>query len=96
MNNYIRSLFNYKYPGVIILVLLILVLLYFLSYRTVYNTNSMPSHQAVTSTSQQPVSYNHDIKPLLEKRCVVCHSCYDAPCQLKLSSGEGITRGANS
>jgi len=56
----------------------------------------MPSHQAVTSTSQQPVSYNHDIKPLLEKRCVVCHSCYDAPCQLKLSSGEGITRGANS
>jgi len=26
---------------------------------------------------------------------VVCHGCYDAPCQLKLSSWEGLARGAN-
>jgi hypothetical protein len=26
---------------------------------------------------------------------VVCHACYDAPCQLKLGSSEGIDRGAN-
>ncbi len=31
---------------------------------------------------------------VLAKRCVVCHGCYDAPCQLKLSSPEGIRRGA--
>ena len=37
----------------------------------------------------------NDIKPVLESRCIVCHGCYDAPCQLKLSSHEGITRGAN-
>ena len=41
-----------------------------------------------------PVSYDRQVKPLLERRCVVCHSCYDAPCQLKLSSPEGIQRGA--
>jgi hypothetical protein len=34
-----------------------------------------------------------EVKPLLDKRCVVCHGCYDAPCQLKLSSPEGIDRG---
>jgi len=37
--------------------------------------------------------YSHQIKPILDNRCVVCHGCYDAPCQLKLSSPEGIDRG---
>lgn len=32
---------------------------------------------------------------ILDNRCVVCHACYDAPCQLKLNSIEGIDRGAN-
>ncbi len=43
----------------------------------------------------EPVSYEKRIKPILERRCVVCHGCYDAPCQLKLSSPEGILRGAD-
>ena len=43
-----------------------------------------------------PIEYNQQIKPLLERRCVVCHGCFDAPCQLKLSSAEGLKRGANS
>jgi len=42
-----------------------------------------------------PVEYEHQVKPVLERRCVVCHGCYDAPCQLKLSSLEGIQRGAS-
>jgi len=37
--------------------------------------------------------YFHNVKPILDNRCVVCHGCYDAPCQLKLSSPEGIDRG---
>lgn len=41
------------------------------------------------------ISYWQDVNPILEQRCVVCHACYDAPCQLKLGSYEGITRGAN-
>ena len=42
-----------------------------------------------------PVDYLLDVKPLLDKRCVVCHSCYNSPCQLKLSSYEGLDRGAS-
>lgn len=44
---------------------------------------------------QKAISYEQQIKPLLARRCVVCHACYDAPCQLKLSSMAGIQRGAS-
>jgi hypothetical protein len=37
-----------------------------------------------------------DVRPILERRCVVCHGCYDAPCQLKLGAWEGIARGAST
>ena len=40
------------------------------------------------------LSYRDDVRPVLERRCVVCHGCYDAPCQLKLGAWEGIARGA--
>jgi hypothetical protein len=40
------------------------------------------------------VSYRRDVKPILDRRCVVCHGCYDAPCQLTLGSWDGIARGA--
>lgn len=38
-------------------------------------------------------SYQRHIKPILDNRCVVCHGCYDAPCQLKMESWEGLARG---
>ncbi len=41
-----------------------------------------------------PVSFEIDVKPVLENRCVVCHACYDGPCQLLFSSPAGIERGA--
>lgn len=40
-------------------------------------------------------SYQQVIKPLLDRRCVVCHGCYDAPCQLKLGSWDGVARGTS-
>ena len=40
------------------------------------------------------LSFETDVKPVLDGRCVVCHSCNDAPCQLQLSSPEGALRGA--
>ena len=43
----------------------------------------------------EPISYFNKVKPILERRCVSCHGCYDASCQLKLSSIEGIQRGAS-
>ncbi|MCE7535575.1 fatty acid cis/trans isomerase [Aliivibrio fischeri] len=45
--------------------------------------------------SPESIDYLDDVKPLIDKRCVVCHACYDAPCQLKMSSAEGIDRGAH-
>lgn len=41
------------------------------------------------------ISWASQVKPVLDRRCVVCHSCYDAPCQLQLSSPEGADRGAS-
>lgn len=43
----------------------------------------------------EPIDYRHVVRPVLDRRCVVCHGCWDAPCQLKLSSLEGLQRGAN-
>lgn len=44
---------------------------------------------------RQSHDYQRDIAPILEQKCMVCHGCYDAPCQLKLTSGEGLVRGAS-
>ena len=41
------------------------------------------------------IEYLADVEPILVKRCVVCHSCYNSPCQLKLSSWDGLDRGAS-
>ncbi|EXI70607.1 MAG TPA: fatty acid cis/trans isomerase [Candidatus Accumulibacter phosphatis] len=41
------------------------------------------------------LSYRADVQPILDRRCVVCHACYDAPCQLKLGAWEGVARGAS-
>jgi hypothetical protein len=41
------------------------------------------------------VSLREEVQPVLDRRCVVCHSCYNAACQLKLGSYEGIDRGGS-
>lgn len=46
-------------------------------------------------TPEQNNHFNHIIKPIIENRCVVCHGCFDAPCQLKMESSAGLVRGAN-
>ncbi|MDY7219034.1 fatty acid cis/trans isomerase [Denitrificimonas sp. JX-1] len=40
-------------------------------------------------------SYSQSIQPIFTHKCVACHACYDAPCQLNLGSGEGLERGAS-
>ena len=32
---------------------------------------------------------------IMQNRCMVCHGCYDAPCQLKLEARAGLERGAS-
>ena len=58
-----------------------------------------PEDTSRYDTPPSPVAgtpdFERDVKPILDHRCVTCHACYDAPCQLQLGSYEGITRGAN-
>jgi hypothetical protein len=54
-----------------------------------------PSRYDTAEDQRSDLSWHDDIKPILDRRCVVCHGCYDAPCQLKLSAWEGVTRGAS-
>ena len=49
------------------------------------------------AAASETVSGPHSsVQDTLNKRCVVCHGCYDAPCQLKLSSPAGWQRGATT
>jgi hypothetical protein len=54
-----------------------------------------PPNRFVSQNSDLGQNYINTVQPILDKRCVVCHGCYDAPCQLKLSSPAGIERGAS-
>ena len=38
--------------------------------------------------------YYTRIQPIFDNRCVACHSCFNAPCQLNLQSYSGLARGA--
>ena len=49
----------------------------------------------VVKSTQKNVDYNTEVKPILDSRCVVCHSCYNSPCQAKFSSFEGVDRGGS-
>ncbi|WP_246624765.1 fatty acid cis/trans isomerase [Oceanobacter mangrovi] len=54
-----------------------------------------PRDRTVAWDSYEGRNYNQRVKPILEQRCVSCHACYDAPCQLKLTSTAGLSRGIN-
>ena len=57
---------------------------------------SAPMLQPVkVETHHQKIDYLAEVKPILDKRCVSCHSCYNSPCQAKFSSFEGVDRGAS-
>ena len=53
------------------------------------------SQTSFTVSNADTPNYLRDVKPIIDNRCVVCHGCYDAPCQLKLESMTGLERGAN-
>ncbi|WP_457576154.1 fatty acid cis/trans isomerase [Desulfomarina sp.] len=55
---------------------------------------TVPPPPVAIEIPEKRIDYTEEVKPILVKRCVVCHSCYNSPCQLKLSSYEGLDRGA--
>lgn len=52
-------------------------------------------HAPAPVAAVQTYDYQRDIQPIFDAKCAACHGCYDAPCQLKLTSGEGLLRGAS-
>ncbi|MGR7920706.1 fatty acid cis/trans isomerase [Zobellella denitrificans] len=54
-----------------------------------------PLALSLPAPGDRPVDYERDIRPIFEHKCIACHACYDAPCQLKLASHEGVQRGAS-
>ena len=95
--NYITLLKSMKHTNLLIIVFI----------ASLLNIACSPSEKSVTadqakidfdliySLPEEPVSFNDRVKPILEGRCIACHGCYDAPCQLKLTSMAGINRGSN-
>lgn len=48
----------------------------------------------IHSSKSSQVYYNK-IQPLFDQKCIACHSCYNSPCQLNMTSFDGVNRGAN-
>jgi len=72
------------------------VYLFLISFFIFFTACNAPIPEPVAiKKSTQKVAYLSDVKPILDRRCVVCHSCYNSPCQAKFSSFEGIDRGAS-
>ncbi|MFW0753735.1 fatty acid cis/trans isomerase [Pseudomonas sp. H11T01] len=64
-------------------------------YRVVISSVLLLLSCAAIAQGPAPtISYTRDIQPIFTEKCVACHACYDAACQLNLGSGEGAARGA--
>ncbi|MGB2337834.1 MAG: fatty acid cis/trans isomerase, partial [Alcanivorax sp.] len=64
------------------------------SFSALAAPDSNPTPPLVNTANQSP-NYHDDIRPIFENKCLACHGCYDAPCQLKLEAVEGLDRGAS-
>ncbi len=61
-----------------------------------YGYESYYRNQHFKMTSESKDTFYGQIKPILDKRCVACHSCREAECRLKLTSPEGLIRGGHT
>jgi hypothetical protein len=57
-------------------------------------TDDSPVPVTLPEPAEHQVSFAKEVRPILEAKCLSCHSCFDAPCQLKLETTEGLLRGA--
>lgn len=56
---------------------------------------TMQSDRSVSSVTNEFDPNYFAVQKIFDTRCVACHSCYNAPCQLDLTSFAGLERGAN-
>ncbi|WP_375748191.1 fatty acid cis/trans isomerase [Vibrio sp. HN007] len=65
-----------------------------INYNELFGESSVRERSAPYG-SEAAEHYLTEVKPVIDNRCVVCHACYDAPCQYKMSSAQGIDRGGS-
>ena len=78
-----------------LLSLLAVAVVFPLACRTPTKVTSPPSFPPPSASPPEQAALWSQAQQVFESRCVVCHGCYDAPCQLKLGTYEGIERGAS-
>lgn len=66
-----------------------------LIYGCTDNTELTRADTPLPLPATQAVSFQQDVKPILDAKCLACHGCYDAPCQLKFETPEGLVRGGH-
>lgn len=53
-----------------------------------------PHYLVETQLQESSDIYEQKIQPIFNRRCIACHACFNAPCQLNLTSFAGLERGA--
>lgn len=71
-----------------------------LSFLAIYLVSSYflrdtKSHLTTKEIHQSSDFYSSEVQPVFDSKCIACHSCYNSPCQLNLTSYSGSMRGAN-
>lgn len=67
----------------------------------VFLTSKYQTHQTEMASSEampQEVRddfYTSQVQSIFTARCIACHACYNAPCQMNLTSFNGFKRGAS-
>ena len=73
-------------------VLFVLVGYWSLLFKFHFNHTPKAATQVRQISSIEDI-YSEKIRPILNSRCIACHSCLESPCQLNLQSFEGLQRG---
>ncbi|MCH2533452.1 MAG: fatty acid cis/trans isomerase [Bdellovibrionales bacterium] len=77
----------------LIIILIILIISFLLVIFKPFETNYMKKNAGDIIPVKD--EFTTKIKPIFDSKCVACHSCYNSPCQLNLTSYEGLIRGAH-
>ena len=83
-------------PGLLLICLSLLLVVACTPKHSLTSDQATVDYDLLLTVPEEPISFDQAVRPILENRCVVCHGCYDAPCQLKLSSPAGLRRGAST
>ncbi|MXS83264.1 fatty acid cis/trans isomerase [Nitrosomonas oligotropha] len=82
------------YSGIYLIVLLFVLSACQKYQDAISGNNQIPIPAILPVPIERPVSYTQEIRPIIESKCLSCHGCFDAPCQLKMENAEGLLRGA--